>query len=291
MMFQYDCPLYRPPSEARSLIFQVTLGCSHNTCTFCSMYRSKAFRVRPWAALEAELREGAEAYPHIKRIFLADGDAMVLSYDQLVRILRTIRTFWPHGPQVSIYARSEGVLDKSDEELAHLRDLGLVLLYIGLESGDDQVLERVQKGETVADIVTACDRAQAAGMAVSVMAIVGLAGKTGSDRHALETAQALNRIRPRYIGLLTLMVEPDTPLDDQVRAGTFQPLSPEEAVAEMRTLMAALDSPGSYFSSTHPSNYFVLSGQLNAAKADLLEELDFLLAHPGQLYGNHYRRL
>ncbi|MFP5528031.1 radical SAM protein [Peptococcus simiae] len=290
-MFQYDRPLYRPPSEARSLIFQVTLGCSHNTCTFCSMYRSKAFRVRPWAAVEADLREGAEAYPDIRRIFLADGDAMVLSYDWLVRILTTIRTLWPHGPRVSVYARSEGVLSKSDEELAHLRDLGLALLYIGLESGDDQVLEGIEKGETVADIIRACDRAQAAGMAVSVMAIVGLAGKAGSDRHALETAKALNRIRAQYIGLLTLMVEPDTPLADQVRAGAFQPLSPEEAVAEMRTLMGALDSPGSYFSSTHPSNYFVLSGRLNEAKADLLEELDFLLAHPDRLYGTHYRRL
>lgn len=287
----YDYPLYRPPSEADSVIIQVTLGCAHNQCTFCSMYRGKQFTVVPFDAVQEAIDEWAAACPQARRVFLADGDSMALSTDKLLRILTALKAAFPHLERVSTYARAGSILRKRPEELAQLRQAGLSLLYLGLESGSDAVLQAIRKGESAADMLAAAERAQEAGMALSVMVIMGLAGPAGSQAHAVQTAAVLSQMNPAYIGALTLMVEPGTPLYEDVKAGRFTLLSPLEAVEEMQALLTALESPGSYFSSRHPSNYFNLSGRLNDLKPVFLAKLESLLANPQLLRDSRYRRL
>ncbi len=275
---RYDEPVFRPPSEAESLILQVTYGCSHNRCTFCSMYRSKRFRPARAEELEASLAAARAALgPGVRRVFLADGDAFGLAPARLHAILGGVLASFPELQRVAAYANARDVLAKSDEELAALRARRLRLLYLGLESGDEETLARVQKGATAEELTRAVQRAEAAGISTSVMVLIGLAGRARSLEHARASAAVLSRMAPTYTALLTYTPTPGSPLFEEVQAGTFELPSPEESLREIRELVAGLECR-TYFTCTHASNYLPLRGKLPSARAELLALLDAALA-------------
>ena len=242
---RYKGSVYRPPSEAYSLIVQVTYGCSHNTCAFCSMYKEKHFAIRPLEEVLEDFRIARGVYRRVDRVFLADGDALVRKANELYTILDTIRELFPECERVTSYASPASIRIRTEEELRTLRDKGLTMVYMGLESGCDDVLKRMRKGHMSAEIVEMGRKVRRCGMALSVTAITGLGGPELLERHAIETAEAFNAMNPEYIGMLTLMVEPETPLYDWVRDGSFQLLTQPQVLEETRLLMEHLDSPGS----------------------------------------------
>ncbi|MBQ9493963.1 MAG: radical SAM protein [Oscillibacter sp.] len=270
---RYYGSVYRPPSEAHSLIVQVTYGCSHNTCAFCGMYKDKRFSLRPLNEILEDFRMARERYQRVGRVFLADGDALIRKASDLCTILDTVRTLFPECERVTCYASPSSIRVRTEEELRTLREKGLTMVYMGLESGSDRVLERMRKGHTAAEIVDMGRKVRRNGIALSVTAITGLGGPDLLEEHALETAKAFNGMNPEYIGLLTLMVEPGTPLYDWVREGAFQLLDRVQVLEETRLLVSALDSPGSVFRMNHASNYLSLRGTLNADKAAMLAEI------------------
>jgi radical SAM superfamily enzyme YgiQ (UPF0313 family) len=272
-----ELPVFRPPSEADSLILQLTVGCSHNRCTFCSMYRSKQFRAKPVEQVRAEILEArAEFGDGVRRVFLADGDAMCLSAPRLAGILDALNDAFPRLQRVGIYANARDVLSKSDEELAGLWRRGLKILYTGLESGDDETLSAVEKGATAAEIVEAVRRARAARMATSVMVLVGLAGVDRSLEHARRSADAINAMAPRYTALLTYTPTPLSPLSERVARGDVALPSPRESIVEIREFVNAVTCE-TYFTCNHASNYVPLTGRLPRAKAAILAALDAAL--------------
>ncbi len=260
---RYIGRIFRPPSEAASLIVQATVGCSHNTCTFCDMYREKRFQVRPLADVAADLAWARAHYARIDRVFLADGDALICPTQMLVAILRQIRDTMPACERVTCYASPASIRAKTTDELSLLHSLGLSMVYLGLESGSDQVLAHVNKGFSAAQIIEAGQKVRQAGIRLSVTAISGLGGQELTEEHAVKTAHALSAINPEYIGLLTLMFEPGTPLTAERDAGTFIPLSAVGVAKETLLLLEHLDSPGSVFRANHASNYVDLKGTLN----------------------------
>ena len=270
----YDQPLFRPPSEAASLILQVTLGCSHNRCTFCSMYLSKRFRPRKQAAVEADIAEArAMVGPHVRRVFLADGDVMCLSPRRLHALLAPINAAFPGLQRVSAYANARDILRKSDAELRELSRQKLRLVYMGLESGDDVILSRIEKGATADEIAEAARRARAAGIATSVMVLIGLGGRERSMEHARESARVINAMVPTYTALLTYTPVPGTPFHDAIMAGDIQLPSPEESLSEIREFLRGV-ACATYFTCTHASNYLPLRGKLPEARPGLLSLLD-----------------
>ena len=262
-MFEYEGRVFRPPSEAYSLIVQVTIGCSHNKCTFCDMYKEKRFRVRKLEDVKADFDEARRMYRRVDRIFLADGDALMCRPEHMAEILRYIKKLFPECERVTSYGSPASILCKKQEDLNLLHELGLEMIYLGLESGSDEVLRRVNKGETADEIVHAGLMVKEAGMKLSVTCIAGLGSLELSEEHAVKTAEALSRMKPEYIGLLTLMVEPGTPLERWVREGSFQVLGPAEILQETALLLDHMDSPGSVFRMNHASNYLTLKGTLN----------------------------
>lgn len=270
---RYYGSVYRPPSEAYSLIVQVTYGCSHNTCAFCSMYKDKRFALRPLDEILEDFRLARAAYSHVGRVFLADGDALVRKAADLYTILDTVRELFPECERVTCYASPSSIRVRTEDELRTLREKGLTMVYMGLESGSDRVLQRMRKGHAAAEIVDMGRKVRRNGIALSVTAITGLGGPELLEEHAVETARAFNDMNPEYIGLLTLMVEPGTPLYDWVRDGSFRLLDRVQVLEETRLLVSALDSPGSVFRMNHASNYLSLRGTLNADKEAMLSEI------------------
>lgn len=270
---RYYGSVYRPPSEARSLIVQVTYGCSHNTCAFCSMYKEKRFALRPLEEVLEDFRIARQVYRHVDKVFLADGDALVRRADELYTILDTVRELFPECGRVTSYASPASVRIRTDGELQTLREKGLTMVYMGLESGCDAVLERMRKGHPASEIVEMGQKVRRNGMALSVTAITGLGGPGLLERHAVETAEAFNAMNPEYIGMLTLMVEPETPLYDWVHDGSFRLLTQPQVLEETRLLVERLDSPGSVFRMNHASNYLVLRGTLNGERDAMLAEI------------------
>ena len=266
-------PLFRPPSEADSLILQVTLGCSHNECTFCSMYRTKQFRAVPVPELgQTILRARQVLGDRVRRVFLADGDAMCLSYERLAAVLDLVNDAFPRLQRIGIYANARDVLRKTPAQLAGLRARKLSILYMGLESGDETTLARIRKGATVEQIVDAVRLAQSEDMNVSVMVLIGLAGRARSREHALGSANAINRMEPSYTALLTYTPTP-SPLFDEIEAGKFELPSPEESLQEIHTFLSELRCR-TYFTCNHASNYLPLKGRLPSARENLLSMLD-----------------
>jgi radical SAM superfamily enzyme YgiQ (UPF0313 family) len=277
-VFNYDQPLFRPPSEAGSLILQVTLGCSHNRCTFCSMYREKRFRPRPPADVLAEIEAARRALgPDVPRVFLADGDALCLSTRRLLQVLSPLGRAFPRLQRVGIYANARDILSKTDEELAELRRHRLKIVYLGLESGDPLTLERVVKGATVDQMVEAVQRARAADIAASVMVLIGLAGRERSLEHARASAAAINRMTPTYTALLTYIPTPGSPLEGAIGRGELELPDAMESIAEIRAFVAELECR-TYFTCNHASNYLPLRGHLPSAKPGLLAALDAALS-------------
>lgn len=271
---QYIGDIYRPPSEARSFILQVTVGCAHNTCTFCSMYKEKTFAIRPQADIFADIDEVACAYPGVRRVFLADGDALVLPTPRLLEILGQLKQRFVALERVTSYATVRDILRKSDAELRALHEAGLGMLYIGLESGSDAILERIQKSQTQNEYVEACAKARRAGLRLSVTLIFGLGETAESDEHITESARAISRSHPDFVSFLTLHLSSGAPLYDAVRQGSFALLDDDQILDEMRRFVTLVDSEGTVFRSNHASNPVPIAGTFNADRDAMLAQID-----------------
>lgn len=289
---KYEGLIYRPPSEAYSLLLQVTIGCSHNKCTFCSMFKAKNFRVRKMEEIFADLDEARAYYRHVGRIFLCDGDALCLSMDKLMAILGYIREKFPECERVGVYGSPRDVLLKTPEELETLRDAGLSIIYIGAESGSDKVLLDVCKGATAEEIITAIRRIEDAGIKSSVTFISGLAGRDNWEEHAVMTGKMISEAQPSYVGFLTLMVEEGTPLADDVKNGKFKLLTPEEVLAEAALMIQNINVEKTcVFRSNHASNYVSLAGNLPEDKDAMLALLRRAMEDKGMLKDERFRAL
>jgi len=271
---RYEGTVYRPPSEAWSLIIQATIGCSHNKCTFCSMYKDKKFRIRKTEEILDDIREARMYYRSIKRVFLADGDALVIKTSELLKILNFIKEWIPECERVGIYASPKNIMLKSLEELKLLREAGLEIVYLGLESGSDEILRNINKGADSEEIVNAGLKIKEAGILLSVTLISGLGGAKLWKEHAIESAKAISKMKPDYLGLLTLMIEPGTQLYNDVENGRFQLLTPQQVALETRELLKNIDAEGCVFRSNHASNYLSLKGTLNKDREMLIKQLD-----------------
>lgn len=289
---RYEGMVYRPPSEAYSLIVQATIGCSNNSCKFCEMYKDKKFRVRKLEDVLEDFNIARRTYRYIERVFLADGDALVRRTDELLKILDHIRVTIPECKRVTSYASPQSILKtKTHDELVRLRAAGLEMVYVGLESGSDKVLGMMGKGVTPAQIVEACQKVKAAGIKVSVTAISGLGGRAMLEEHAIKTAEAFSQMKPEYIGLLTLMVCHDTPLEDWVRTGEFQLLQPFEVMQETKLFLENIDSEGSVFRMNHASNYLSLKGTLNGDTPRMLREVEQAMEGTRRMRSEYMRGL
>lgn len=274
---KYEGIVYRPPSEAYSLIVQVTIGCAHNKCSFCSMYKNKSFRIRSLEQIYEDLYEAKARYGTIKRIFLADGDALVLKMEMLRAILLKIRELFPMCERVSAYATPKDILKKSLEELKELKALGIGILYMGIESGSDIILKQIQKGVTSSEIIEAGRKVKDSGIKLSVTFISGIGGKDKWNEHAIESARVISAINPDYVGLLTLMVEPKTQMYEEVNYGKFKLLDREEVMLETKALLDNIDVTNCIFRSNHASNYVDIGGTLPQDKEKMLSLIDDIL--------------
>jgi radical SAM superfamily enzyme YgiQ (UPF0313 family) len=289
---QYIEPLFRPPSEARSLIFQVTNGCSWNRCTYCEMYTDAQKKFRPRAETEvlAEIRACAQQGLEPRRVFLADGDALVLSMRRLRTILGEIKSSLPTVSRVSSYCLPANLKNKSDEDLLELAELGLKIIYVGAESGDDQVLQKIDKGETYATTAEALIRASAAGIRTSVMILNGIGGKALSRQHALASARLANDTQPDYLATLVLTFYKGREKFEAGFDNHFEELDTVGLCEEMKTLIDATELENTIFRSDHVSNHMVLKGVLGKDKQRLLAQIDTSIAyfnnHPEFDHGN-----
>ncbi len=278
----YDEPLFRPPSEAYSLIFQLTLGCSWNKCAFCEMYTSKKFKVRKEDEVFTEIDAVKDIYADTRKIFLADGNAFVLSFDRLKRILLKLNESFPRLNRISAYALPQDILAKSEQELNELRDLGLKLLYVGIESGDDELLKIINKSETSQSTKQGLVKARETGIKLSVMILNGLGGEQYSEQHALNSAKLINEIHPEYLSTLVLSF-PYGEAHFKKRFGEgFKMLNTLRLIEEMERFIGNLELENSVFRSDHASNYLVLKGNLNRDKEELLARIRQVLENPDQ---------
>ncbi|MDD5932209.1 MAG: radical SAM protein [Oscillospiraceae bacterium] len=280
----YSGAVYRPPSEAYSLIVQVTVGCSHNKCAFCNMYKAKQFSITPIAQVMEDLRWARSKYDRIERIFLADGDALILPTEHLLGILDFIREEIPECERVATYASPRSILGKTPEDLKKLRQAGLSMAYLGLETGNEALLQKINKGVTVAQQIECGRKLKEAGMTLSVTAINGLSGSNGDwEAHAVDTAHALNTMRPDFIALLTLRIYTGTPMAQWIQEGSLVMPQPMELIRETRLFLSEIDCPGAVFRSNHASNYLVLKGTLNQDREALIAQCDAALRGEAQL--------
>ena len=277
---QYQQPLFRPPSEARSLILQVTSGCSWNKCAFCDMYASKTFNIKPLHEIENEVETVANSNYKFNKIFLADGDAMVLSANKLLAILNSINENLPRVRRISSYAKPKDIANKTVEELKELKSAGLNLLYVGIESGDNQVLKNINKGETYQSTLEGLQKAKDAEIKLSVMILNGLGGKELSKQHAINSAKLINEVQPEYVSTLVLSM----PYGEQHflnrYEGKFRMQNQLELIEEMGLFLEHTKLTQSIFRSDHASNYLVLKGILSKEKDILLEKINDVLTNP-----------
>ncbi len=290
---RYHGTVIRPPSEADSYILQVTYGCSHNRCTFCGTYLDKPFRVRPMEEIREDIALAQRLMPETRRVFLADGNALILGTEKLTDILDSLASGFPLLRRVGIYANARDILRKSDADLALLRLKRLEILYLGLESGSAEVLRRIQKDCTPAEMLEAVQKARRAGIRVSVIALLGIGGTALSAQHAEETGRLVSAMDPEYLSLLTLMLVPGTELHRQHQARAFELMRPEELLAEMRAIITHTEGLSRcIFRTNHASNYLPLAGTLSRDKARLLAALDRALDQgPGALRPEEWRAL
>ncbi|KOA19441.1 oxygen-independent coproporphyrinogen-III oxidase-like protein YqeR [Clostridium homopropionicum DSM 5847] len=288
---RYEGAVYRPPSEAYSLIIQVTLGCSHNECTFCNMFKDKKFKIRKLEDIFEDLSMAREYYKIVKRVFLADGDALILKTDDLEKILVKIKELFPECERIGIYGTPQDILRKSKEDLIKLKNKGLDIIYLGVESGSDEILKDVNKGATAKEITEAGKKIMDIGILLSVTLISGLGGKEKWKIHAEESAKVISEINPNYLGLLTLIVEPGTPMYDKVNNGELELLSPMEVMVETREFIKNLNVKNCVFRSNHASNYAPLSANLNEEKERILAQLDNLIENGNGFRNEYFRRL
>jgi radical SAM superfamily enzyme YgiQ (UPF0313 family) len=277
----YEGTLYRPPSEADSLILQATIGCSYNECTFCGMYRDKRFRVRKIDELKDEIAWARRTFgPRVAKVFLADGDALIAKTSYLHAILGELRAAFPDLRRVSCYSSPQSLQVRSVEEMTALREAGLTLYYLGIESGHDAVLARLKKGVDSAEMIRVAGKATAAGVKLSTMILLGAGGRALSLEHARASARVVNAIQPRFVSTLVMTPVEGTPLFEEAERGLVDELTPEETARELREFVAGLDLKGSVFRSNHASNFLAVGGSLPKDKAALLAALDEALADP-----------
>lgn len=276
---RYEEPIFRPPSEAGSLILQATVGCSWNHCTYCAMYRGKRYRVRPLPELLDEVQEAGRAFgPEVTKLFVGDGDALAMEPSHWEPLLLACREAFPRLRRVSAYATALNVLAKSDEELRRLRELGLQLLYVGPETGDDETFRRLAKGAGFAEHALAARRAHAAGMKLSAIFLLGAGGTDRTREHAEGSARLVTEMDPEFLSLLTLTVVPGTPIAQLAARGEFELPSIERMLEELRTIVALSAPTGSVFRTNHASNYLALEGRLPRDRDRIVETVDRALA-------------
>jgi len=274
---RYEGSIYRPPSEADALIVQATIGCSWNHCTYCDMYRDKTFRVRALGQVLDDLDAAARADAGIEKVFVADGDALVLPMDHWLPILDRARTLFPRLRRVSSYAMARNVLGKTDEELRTLRERGLSLLYVGPESGDDVTLKRIAKGDDFEAHVEAAHRAHAAGIELSVIALLGIAMDRSAE-HAEGTAKLVTEMDPEYFSALTVTLVPGTPLATLAERGRFAVPPKNELLGELRTMVLLARPSDALFRTNHASNYLPLGGRLPRDRERIVQLIDAAIA-------------
>lgn len=269
-------PVFRPPSEANSFILRITVGCSHNKCTYCDMYRTVQFHIKSKEDVFEQIRVAASTGIPVRRVFLADGDALILSTPRLLEILKELKRVFPQMQRVSAYAGPKAILSKTKEELAELNANGLKLLYYGMETGDDQTLHDVNKGVNAKEALEAGVHVKSAGMKLSMMVILGLAGKPGSFRHAEATGKAVSIIKPDMLSALTLMLYRGSELKELYEKGEFEILSPPELMQELYHIVDNIDLPldcRTIFRSNHISNYVSIAGVLPKDKEKMLRDI------------------
>ena len=276
---RYDEPLFRPPSEADSFILQATLGCSWNACTYCAMYRDKRFRVRPLEEILADVAEaGVRFGPEVRHVFVADGDPLAMAFQTWEPILRALAASFPRLRRVSTYATARNLLEKSPQDLRRLRDLGLSLLYIGPESGDDLTLKRLAKGASAADHEEAARKAREAGMEQSLMFLLGAGGRERSEEHARASGRLASAMDPRFLSTLTLTVVPGTPLARLEDEGRFELPDVRGLLGELRWFVEEAHLSAAIFRSNHASNYLPIGGRLPRDREAILAAIDQALA-------------
>lgn len=272
---RYMGTIIRPPSEAQSYILQVTYGCSQNTCTFCPTYLDKPFGVRPEQEVLEDIELAKSTIPHTRRVFLADGNALVLSQRRLITILESLHSVFPALQRVGIYANARDILQKTDQQLRELCEYSLSIIYIGLESGSDTVLRRVKKGATSQEMIEAVRKAQAAGIKMSVIGLLGLGGRDLWREHAEATGTVVSQMDPRFFSLLTLMMVPGTELYGEWAEGRFELPQSLDLLREMRCIIENMRGlTGCIFRTNHASNYLPLAGTLPKDKERVLRTID-----------------
>lgn len=292
MEILYDYPVYRPPSEANSLIFQITLGCSFNKCSFCNMYRTKEYSERPWDELKSEIDLAANAYPETQRIFLADGDALNISTDKLIQILAYLRHKFPNLKRTSCYTMPKNILQKKDDELVKLKANGLDMFYLGIETGNDTLLKKVTKGATSKGIVQSCRKAKQHGYILSCMIILGLGGKRYTMEHISDTSRIISEITPDYLGALTLYLEDGIYDEFMTKFGEpFTALEDIEILEELERLVTDFHPLRPViFRANHASNVYSIGGTIPQDKEKILSLIKDLKLRPEMLKPKILRR-
>mgnify|MGYP004564411811 FL=1 len=291
-MIKYVGDVYRPPSEAYSLIVQATIGCTHNKCSFCKMFKEKRFQTRPTEDIIADFAWARKRYRSVPRIFLADANALCLKTDKLMPILTYIEETFPECERVTIYGRASDILRKTEDELRQLREHGLTMVYIGAESGSDKVLEMCRKGETRQQLIDAVKRIEKVGIKASVTFISGLAGKDGWEDHAIQTGTMITEMNASYVSLLTLLVDPQAPMYDDIQSGRLKLLTPQEVLAETHLMLEnANPEKTCIFRSNHASNYLSLKGDLPQDRDRFLAQIEAAMKNTGMLKDERFRLL
>lgn len=291
-MIKYVGDVYRPPSEAYSLIVQATIGCTHNKCSFCKMFKEKRFQTRPTEDIIADFAWARKRYKSVPRIFLADANALCLKTDKLMPILTYIEETFPECERVTIYGRASDVLRKTEDELRQLREHGLTMVYIGAESGSDKVLEMCRKGETRQQLIDAVKRIEKVGIKASVTFISGLAGKDGWEDHAIQTGTMITEMNASYVSLLTLLVDPQAPMYEDIQSGRLKLLTPQEVLAETHLMLEnANPEKTCIFRSNHASNYLSLKGDLPQDRDRFLAQIEAAMKNTGMLKDERFRLL
>lgn len=273
----YEGNIIRPPSEANSILLQATVGCSHNKCTFCGAYKGERFRIKPDEIIFADIRFASEHCRRQRRLFLCDGDALIIPQKKLIRILEEIQTSLPWVTRVGVYANAKSIKMKSEEELQELHARGLGIAYMGLESGDDATLKAIRKGTAATTMVAMGKKIRRAGIKLSITVLLGVAGAERSRIHAEETGRVLSAIDPEYVGALSLMLIPGTSLYDDCTAGRFELLQPDGMLRELRCMFEATNLSRGLFHANHASNYLPIRARLPRDKEAVLRLIDSAL--------------
>jgi len=287
----YEGRIIRPPSEANSILLQVTVGCSHNKCAFCGTYQGERFKIKSDEIIFSDIEYAARNYTFMRRLFLCDGDALIIPQKRLMAILTAIEKKLPWVTRVGTYANVKSLKMKTPEELAELRAHGLGIIYMGLETGDDVTLKAINKGFTSEAAIEMGRKVIAAGMKLSITVLLGIAGRERSDIHAKETGRVLSAIDPDYIGALSLMLVPGTPLHRDYEKGIFPLLGPEEMLREIRTMFSNTELSSGLFFANHASNYLPIKARLPKDKAKTLALIDQALAGELRLKPEYMRAL